>query len=323
MGTVTRLQASTITVQDACHKYLAALGADKLKRRTTAAYSLTLLGPPPSARKTQQSFCDVFGDLELCALDPDSIAAWFTGRWGQMSAQTWNANRAALRSAAGWWETQPDLGFTGTPFSRIGRKTVPKDKSRALSTADIHKLLSDRRVPAREQTLWSLLYESAARSAEVLRLNIEDIDRANNRAKVTRKGGTQDMIIWQSGTAYKLGRYLSGRESGPVFVTWRGRRADAILGPGDVSPEGKARLAYKRAEENFSDWTEKLLGHRATLHQLRHSALTHDAEAGASLPMLMTKSGHESVKSLARYAKPGVEALARWQADHDPNRRGR
>ncbi len=32
----------------------------------------------------------------------------------------------------------------------------------------------------------------------------------------------------------------------------------------------------------------------------RHCALTHDAEAGASTPMLMAKSGHTSVASLAR-----------------------
>ena len=73
------------------------------------------------------------------------------------------------------------------------------------------------------------------------------------------------------------------------------------------------------------------LGHRrtcitvltcgATLHQLRHSALTHDAEAGASTPMLMAKSGHTSVASLARYARPSAEALARWQERNDPARR--
>ncbi|MDQ2875508.1 MAG: hypothetical protein M3Y33_12245 [Actinomycetota bacterium] len=42
----------------------------------------------------------------------------------------------------------------------------------------------------------------------------------------------------------------------------------------------------------------------ATLHQLRHSVLTHDTGDGASTPMLMAKSGHTSVASLARYARP-------------------
>jgi hypothetical protein len=49
--------------------------------------------------------------------------------------------------------------------------------------------------------------------------------------------------------------------------------------------------------------------------------LTHDAEDGANTPMLMAKSGHTSVASLARYARPSAEALARWQAQRDPARR--
>jgi integrase len=81
---------------------------------------------------------------------------------------------------------------------------------------------------------------------------------------------------------------------------------------------GRARLSYRQAEDLF-----KAASGGATLHQLRHSALTHDAEAGASTPMLMlmAKSGHTSVASLATYARPSAEALARWQERNDPARR--
>ncbi len=44
-----------------------------------------------------------------------------------------------------------------------------------------------------------------------------------------------------------------------------------------------------------------------TLHLLRHSALTHDAEDGTSPPMLLARSRHASVRSLERYARPGVD----------------
>jgi integrase len=60
-----------------------------------------------------------------------------------------------------------------------------------------------------------------------------------------------------------------------------------------------------------------------TLHQLRHSRLTHAAEDGASTPMLMRMSGHTSVRSLGRYARPSAEALIRWQASTDPAARKR
>jgi hypothetical protein len=44
-----------------------------------------------------------------------------------------------------------------------------------------------------------MLYETAARPAEVL--DVEDLDLANRRAKVRRKGGAAGIIVWQAGTA--------------------------------------------------------------------------------------------------------------------------
>ena len=41
-----------------------------------------------------------------------------------------------------------------------------------------------------------------------------------------------------------------------------------------------------------------------TLHQLRHSMLTHEAENGISTPVLLACSRHASVRSLERYARP-------------------
>ena len=222
----------------------------------------------------------------MTALDPDAVAEWFTGRWGKGSAQGWNANRSALISAAAWWRDQPDIPVTGDPFSRIGRRAVPPDRSRALDRAAIEKLLTSQKIPLRERCLWSLLYDSAARSAEVLRLDVPDLDLANHRSRVTRKGGGHDVIVWRSRTARLLSNYLQGRKSGPVFVTDRGARSDALLGPGDRDERGRARLSYERAEALFREASGG-----ATLHQLRHSALTHDAEDGASAPLLMTKSG--------------------------------
>jgi integrase/recombinase XerC/integrase/recombinase XerD len=37
--------------------------------------------------------------------------------------------------------------------------------------------------------------------------------------------------------------------------------------------------------------------------------------------MFMAKSGHTSVATLARYARPSAEALQQWQEQNDPARR--
>jgi hypothetical protein len=54
--------------------------------------------------------------------------------------------------------------------------------------------------------------------------------------------------------------------------------------------------------------------------RLRHSALTHDTEDGTSTPMLLARSRHASVRSLKRYARPGVDAHV---ASRDPAARRR
>jgi integrase/recombinase XerD len=84
----------------------------------------------------------------------------------------------------------------------------------------------------------------------------------------------------------------------------------------DLDPaSGRARLSYRRAAELFQARTG------STLHQLRHSALTHAAEDGTNLPRLLARSRHASVRSLERYARPGPEAVARHLAETDPARR--
>ncbi|MDP9842681.1 hypothetical protein [Streptosporangium lutulentum] len=78
----------------------------------------------------------------------------------------------------------------------------------------------------------------------VLGLDVDELDLRNRRARVRRKGGAVDVIVWRTGTA-RLPRPLDGRRSGPVFIT--DRRARVELPPADVDAgSGKARLSYRR-----------------------------------------------------------------------------
>jgi integrase len=162
-----------------------------------------------------------------------------------------------------------------------------------------------------------LLYETAARANEILSLDIEDLDVPNKRARVRSKGGAIEWVFWQTGTALLLPRLLTGRSSGPVFLADR-RPTRAVSGVDQCPLTGRARLSYRRAAELFSGTSPG-----STLHQLRHSALTHAAEDGTNTPILLARSRHASVRSLERYARPGPEAVARYVAEHDPARRRR
>lgn len=243
----------------------------------------------------------------------DRVAAWFADRWGSSSANTVNARLRALGSACSWWSKQNWLA--SDPLRRLASRPVPPDRTRALSRAVVQELLGREGVALRERVLWRLLYESAARAGEVLALDVGDLDLANRRARVRRKGGAVDTITWQTPTARLLPRLLDGRRSGPLFVTDRRAKGQALgQVPGqDLAPDGRGRLSYRRAEELFV-----AASGGSTLHQLRHSALTHAAEDGAQVPMLMAYSGHTSVSSVAKYARISAERLGAWQDGRDP-----
>ncbi|MEV2273416.1 tyrosine-type recombinase/integrase [Nonomuraea africana] len=246
---------------------------------------------------------DVLGDS--CGyVVPQPVSAVF--RWHPLDA---------LGSACAWWRDQHWLA--GDPLRRIRRRARTPDRTRTLSRADVETLLTLPRLALRERTLFRLLHESAARAQEVLALDAGDLDLRNRRARVRRKGGAVDVIVWRTATARLLPRLLDGRRTGPLFLT--GRRARVELPPGDLDPaSGQARLSYRRAAELFETATAGLPGGPYTLHQLRHSALTHAAEDGANTSTLLAYSGHTSVTSLARYARVSPEALARWQEGRDP-----
>ncbi len=92
----------------------------------------------------------------------------------------------------------------------------------------------------------------------------------------------------------------------------------------DVCPgTGRRRLSYKRAEYLFKRHSRRISRNGLTLHQLRHSALTTLADANVSLPLLMGKSRHKSLRSLQRYVHPSAEAVAAMTAAHDPAARRR
>lgn len=254
----------------------------------------------------------------------------FDDRFGGLAANTRARHLATLRSAVSWWR---DRGWLATdPTDGWARPKIVVDTTRALTRLQVEALW---RVdgPLREKTLWRMLYETAARANEILNLNIEDLDLPNKRARVVSKGGHTDWVHWQTGTAHLLPRLIAGRRRGPLFLA--DRRPTRAVATADLCPQtGRARLSYRRAAELFERWTRPLAHPDTaadevaeldgwTLHQLRHSALTHEAEDGTNTPTLLARSRHASVRSLERYARPGPDAVAAHVARRDPAARRR
>jgi len=209
MGMIRRIApaAGGVTLGQAADAYLATLrGAEHASTRRTYGRILRWI-------------VTEFGSDTAPDIDPERFTAWFTAQWASRAPSAWNVSLDAIRSAAAWWMQQGWI--TADPSRMLKRRKPRPDRTRALSRAEVEQLLTREGIGLRERTLWRMHYETAARSAEVLALNVEDLDLPNRQAKVRRRGGPMDVIIWRTGTARLLPLLLKGRTSGSVFVTER------------------------------------------------------------------------------------------------------
>ena len=250
--------------------------------------------------------------LRVDRLDSRAVLEVFSQRWGLAQPATWNSRITAVQSFVSY--CQRNQWLQHDPMSLVVRRREPRDQTKAIPYQDLEALWSRRNIDLREKTLWRMLYETAGRAGEILSLDIEDMDLPRKRAVIIGKGGHKEYVFWASGAARLLSRYLAGRRRGPVFLTHR--QPNVIPARGDECPHtGRGRLSYERASTIFKQTTGGW-----TLHQLRHSSLTHLGEKGASTTLLQAKSRHQDPRTLAIYTKPGNEAIAQLTSAFDKQR---
>lgn len=227
--------------------------------------------------------------------------------WGGKAPRTLNAKRAAVSSALAFFKNEGWLPAGVDPLDGVGREPEPKsDDARVRDRAAIDRLIASKSIPLQDRTLFSMLYSTAARCEEVLRLDIGDLDRANRRARTTRKGGKDDTLMYDTRTARLLGQLIGKRSSGPLFLSDRSPK-DGTVRAADIDPEsGRRRMTYRTATRRLAAATGGW-----TPHDLRHSRLTHAGEDGATEADLMNLSGHEDRRTLQRYLKPSKEGTHR------------
>ncbi|MBD0743622.1 tyrosine-type recombinase/integrase [Streptomyces sp. CBMA152] len=296
--------------------------------RTAADAFLDSLGNPNTVRnygigvgKTAEQLGE---GRPLASVTDDEIGEALELLWGTSAVNTWNARRASVLSWLGWCA---EYGYDGPAVPAwVKRLAVPDSETPTRSKMAIDRLIARRDVHVREKTLWRMLYETCARSDEILGVNIEELDFAGRRcpvkakgarSKVRRRGQSREdfvleTVYWDAGTARLLPRLLRGRTRGPVFVTHRRPGPGKVLSPRDICPDtGLVRLSYGQARALLDEATATAgPGTGWDLHEYRGSGLTHLGEQGASLLMLMAKSRHKKPESVRRYFKPSAESIA-------------
>ncbi|QRP61289.1 tyrosine recombinase XerC [Corynebacterium minutissimum] len=159
-----------------------------------------------------------------------------------------------------------------------------------VSTDEVHFL--------RDSAMLEFLYATGVRVAELVGLDIGDVDLARRTARVTGKGNKQRVVPFGAAAAEALEAWLSsGRgqlagDTEAVFVGTRGGRIDA------------------RQVRRVVDRAAQVTGESGlTPHGLRHSAATHLLEGGADLRMVQELLGHSSLQTTQVYTHVSAQRL--------------
>lgn len=192
-------------------------------------------------------------------------------------------------------------------------KTLPEFLDEQAAAAIMRQ--PDRTTPQgrRDAAILELLYSTGMRLAELVSLDLRDVDRAGHTVKVHGKGSKERIIPFGRPAADAVGRYLVTRErlvgaghtvrdTGALFLTVTGRR---------ISPKA-VYLLVRRAIGAVSEVRKK------SPHVLRHTFATHMLNRGADLRAVKELLGHESLSTTQVYTHVTTERLKKIYAQAHP-----
>jgi site-specific recombinase XerC len=191
---------------------------------------------------------------------------------------------------------------------RGGReKRLPRDL-----TVDLTSRLLDLPDPAkpiglRDKAMLELVYGLGLRLAELVGLNLGDLDFQTSRLTVTGKGNRQRVLPLAGQPLHFLGEYLAGRLAPEQ---WSDLQAGKF--PGDLAGQpvflGRrdARISRRTVQHRVSHYAGELAGlSGVSPHTLRHSFATHLLEGGAGIRVVQELLGHRNLATTQIYTHLG------------------
>ena len=165
---------------------------------------------------------------------------------------------------------------------------------------------------ARDRAMMELLYSSGLRLAELVRLDVGDVDLADRTVRVLGKGGKERVVP-------------VGRHAVAALQSWCGRRpaiartesAALFLG------RGGRRLGRRAVQARVAYWAQRQgLPMHVHPHLFRHSFASHLLESSSDLRGVQELLGHADISTTQVYTHLDFQHLARiYDATHPRARR--
>lgn len=173
--------------------------------------------------------------------------------------------------------------------------------------ADMDCLLDDLEFPdsfagRRDKTIISMLYSTGMRAAEILGLDLADVDLRNAMVSVVGKRNKQRLIPLHPELLRELEDYMLARE-----VALGGKPEDSAL---FVEERSGKRIAYPKLRVIVRDALSRVtIQSKRSPHVLRHSFATSMLNNFADLQSVKELLGHSSLKTTAIYTHTTFEEL--------------
>ncbi|KFI91626.1 tyrosine-type recombinase/integrase, partial [Bifidobacterium stellenboschense] len=153
----------------------------------------------------------------------------------------------------------------------------------------------------RDAAVLELLYATGIRVAELVGLDVADVDFSSRTVRVTGKGNRQRVVPFGLPAQRALLAWLDGGR--PVLLHGDGSCRALFLG------SRGGRLNQRIARDVVHEESRRAGVPDISPHALRHSAATHLLDGGADLREVQEMLGHSSLKTTQRYTHVSIEQL--------------
>jgi site-specific recombinase XerD len=195
---------------------------------------------------------------------------------------------------------------------RVPQCRVPKTEKTVIPEDAMTAILQqppNTKMGLRDRTIMILLYDSGARLAEVLGLNVSDvaIDGSNPYIRVNGKGSKQRIVPILVKTAAHLAHYISVYHTSErpdtdlLFFTVI-KKVIGMMSEGNV--ERFVKEYARKAQSSFPSVPDHVHP-----HMFRRTRATQLYQNGVSLPLVSRLLGHASLETTRLYAKPSMKML--------------
>lgn len=201
------------------------------------------------------------------------------------------------------------------PFTGLRAPKAPRRLPKALSADEAARMVSiegDDLLTCRDRAILELFYSSGLRLAELVALDLDDLDLRDGTVRVTGKGRKERVVP-------------IGRKAGESLRTWLTQRtALAPVGEGALflGRNGR-RLGARAVQSRFAAWSGRQgLNRRVHPHTLRHSFASHVLESSGDLRAVQELLGHANLSTTQIYTHLDFQHLAKvYDAAHPRARR--